>query len=79
MMTPSETINIRYYQPDDIVCVFSKGRPVICSVIAKKNKNEQAGFQLKILDVDIVSVLGQDTIWVPTEMVEPVGEAQEDK
>jgi hypothetical protein len=75
MMTPSETINIRYYQPDDIVCVFSKGRPVICSVIAKKNKNEQAGFQLKILDVDIVSVLGQDTIWVPTEMVEPVGEA----
>lgn len=75
MMTPSETINIRYYQPDDIVCVFSKGRPVICSVIAKKNKNEQAGFQLKILDIDIVSVLGQDTIWVPTEMVEPVGEA----
>lgn len=75
MLTPSETINIRYFQPDDIVCVFSKGRPVICSVIAKKSKNEQAGFHLKILDLDIIKVLGQDTLWVPIEMVEPVGEA----
>ena len=75
MMTPSESINVRNYKPDDIVCVFSKGRPVICSVIAKKNKNDQTGFQLKILDLDIIKVLGQDTIWVPIEMIDPVGEA----
>ena len=75
MMTPSEFINVANYKQDDIVCVFSKGRPVICSVIAKKAKNEQAGFQLKILDLDIVKVLGQDTMWVPIEMIEPVGEA----
>lgn len=75
MMTPSEYLNVRNFKVDDLVCVFSKGRPVICSVIAKKTKNDQAGFQLKILDLDIVKVLGQDTIWVPIEMVEPVGEA----
>lgn len=75
MITPSEFVNIRNYKPDDIVCVFSKGRPVICSVMQKKIKNDQTGFQLKILDLDIIKVLGHDTIWVPIEMVEPVGEA----
>jgi hypothetical protein len=75
MLTPAELANIKNFKPNDIVCVFSKGRPVICSVVSKQNKNNTDGFQLKVLDIDVIEVLGQDTLWVPTKMIDSVGEA----
>jgi len=75
MITEQDFLNIKNFQPDEKVCVFSKGYPVICSVIQKKQKNNVVGYKLKILDLKMIELLGVDELWLPLESIECVAEA----
>lgn len=75
MIEGREFIHMKRFEPNDKVFVMSKGYPVSCSVIEKREKNNVQGYYLQILDEKIIEELGADKLWLPTKMIEQVVEA----
>jgi|DEB19_MinimDraft_3_1074340.scaffolds.fasta_scaffold21328_2 hypothetical protein len=75
MLSGKDFINIKQFKPDDKVCIISKGYPVVCRVIEKKQKNETEGYYLEILDEDVITELGADKLWMPSKLIEQLVEA----
>ena len=75
MLTPRELMGIKTFQPNEKVFVMSKGYPVACEVIERREKNNITGYYLQILDEGIIQELGADKLWLPAKAIDELVEA----